>query len=295
MMLPNSEEGKTMPVLDKAVSTEDLCADEVPSSFGVLRLDAILNTLVENKVEALKQENDKNSSLHSSPRNFLGKLKFHSSPKTNFKIEDEKKNESRKKDRKVHVQKTVSGSRQFKRQVLRQETSSPESQTLHIEENCSKGSSCQSQSCYCSQLKPHQLSGDEYIEIKMEGFEGDVETEAMIAREELKRARRKRRRRRKRRLKKRLALNSHLVDTQENVFKALNEDELPPRAKWTIVATACLLLFLCLLLVAITLRMAPLIDEIVREENEKLINSISNSANASVHNGVASTEKPYVK
>ncbi|XP_066152199.1 uncharacterized protein [Euwallacea fornicatus] len=294
-MLPNPEEGRTMPVLDKAVSTEDLCADEVSSTFGVLRLDAILNTLVENKVEALKQENDKNSSLHSSPRNFLGKLKFHSSPKTNFKIEDEKKTESRKKDRKVHVQRTVSGSRQFKRQVLRQETSSPESQTLHVEENCSKGSSCQSQSCYYSQLKPHQLSGDEYIEIKMEGFEGDVETEAMIAREELKRARRKHRRRRKRRLKKRLALNSHLVDTQESVFKALNEDELPPRAKWTIVATACLLLFLCLLLVAITLRMAPLIDEIVREENEKLINSISNSANASVHNGVASAENLYVK
>lgn len=63
-----------------------------------------------------------------------------------------------------------------------------------------------------------------------------------------------------------LALNPHLVDTltHDNEFKALHDDELPPRAKWTIVATACLLLFMCLLLVGITLRMAPLIDEMGR-------------------------------
>lgn len=33
------------------------------------------------------------------------------------------------------------------------------------------------------------------------------------------------------------------------------------RARWTIIATACLLLLMCLLLVGITLRMAPLIDD----------------------------------
>lgn len=40
-----------------------------------------------------------------------------------------------------------------------------------------------------------------------------------------------------------------------------DSDELPQRAKYTIVATACLLLIMCLLLVGITLRMAPLIDD----------------------------------
>lgn len=33
------------------------------------------------------------------------------------------------------------------------------------------------------------------------------------------------------------------------------------RARWTIIATACLLLLMCLLLVGVTLRMAPLIDD----------------------------------
>jgi hypothetical protein len=41
----------------------------------------------------------------------------------------------------------------------------------------------------------------------------------------------------------------------------VDPDELPKRARWTIVATACLLLFMCFLLVGITLRMAPIIDE----------------------------------
>ena len=40
-----------------------------------------------------------------------------------------------------------------------------------------------------------------------------------------------------------------------------DSDELPQRAKFTIIATACLLLIMCLLLVGITLRMAPLIDD----------------------------------
>jgi hypothetical protein len=40
-----------------------------------------------------------------------------------------------------------------------------------------------------------------------------------------------------------------------------DSDELPQRAKFTIVATACLLLIMCLLLVGVTLRMAPLIDD----------------------------------
>lgn len=41
----------------------------------------------------------------------------------------------------------------------------------------------------------------------------------------------------------------------------VDPEELPPRARWTIVATACLLLAMSLLLVGVTLRMAPIIDE----------------------------------
>lgn len=43
--------------------------------------------------------------------------------------------------------------------------------------------------------------------------------------------------------------------------QVLDPDELPRRARYTIMVTACLLLFLCLLLVGVTLRMAPLIDD----------------------------------
>lgn len=41
----------------------------------------------------------------------------------------------------------------------------------------------------------------------------------------------------------------------------VDPEELPPRARWTIVATACLLLAMSLLLVGVTLRMAPIIDD----------------------------------
>lgn len=44
-------------------------------------------------------------------------------------------------------------------------------------------------------------------------------------------------------------------------MQVIDPDDLPQRARWTIIATACLLLFMCLLLVGVTLRMAPLIDD----------------------------------
>lgn len=42
----------------------------------------------------------------------------------------------------------------------------------------------------------------------------------------------------------------------------MESDDLPERARWTIIFTAVLLLVMCLFLVGITLRMAPLIDDI---------------------------------
>lgn len=43
--------------------------------------------------------------------------------------------------------------------------------------------------------------------------------------------------------------------------QVIDPDDLPKRARWTIIATACLLLIMCLLLVGVTLRMAPIIDD----------------------------------
>ncbi|XP_060527218.1 uncharacterized protein LOC132702544 [Cylas formicarius] len=294
-----------MSVSDKAVSTEDLCTDEGTDStaLGVLKLEAFLNTLVENKVEALKNENVKAASLHSSPKRLFQRLKVNSSPKITVKVERERKTASKHRQR-AKRRKTVSEASQFKRKVLRQEpsTSSPDSQICrqqsisddekyrygHFYNSCVEGS-CLSlpettNVCYCHG-ETHRImpvACDDYVSLKIDEY-GDVETEIMLDQEEVRRVRRKRRRRRKKKMRKRLPMNPHLAETgfDQESFKHLNDDELPPRAKWTIVATACLLLFMCLLLVGITLRMAPIIDEIVREENEKLINSIANAGNMS--------------
>ncbi|KAL7307477.1 hypothetical protein TKK_0000656 [Trichogramma kaykai] len=64
--------------------------------------------------------------------------------------------------------------------------------------------------------------------------------------------RRKRKRRKRRRT---------IVDVEGIELEMEDPDDLPPRARWTIVATACLLLVMSLLLVGVTLRMAPIIDE----------------------------------
>ncbi|XP_061506728.1 uncharacterized protein LOC5667262 isoform X1 [Anopheles gambiae] len=60
-------------------------------------------------------------------------------------------------------------------------------------------------------------------------------------------------------------------DLDDQSVKVIDPDDLPQRARWTIIATACLLLIMCLLLVGITLRMAPIIDDMVRQENERLM------------------------
>lgn len=44
-------------------------------------------------------------------------------------------------------------------------------------------------------------------------------------------------------------------------FQVIDPEDMSQRARWTIIATACLLLLMCLLLVGVTLRMAPLIDD----------------------------------
>ncbi|KAL5285798.1 hypothetical protein ACFFRR_007464 [Megaselia abdita] len=73
-------------------------------------------------------------------------------------------------------------------------------------------------------------------------------------------------RRKKRKHKKILV---HDLETQR--IREIDPDDLSQKARWTIIATACLLLLMCLMLVGITLRMAPIIDEMVRQENERLM------------------------
>lgn len=51
------------------------------------------------------------------------------------------------------------------------------------------------------------------------------------------------------------AIRPHPVPT-------IHPDDLPQRARWTIIITAGLLLITCMLLVGVTLRMAPVIDEL---------------------------------
>uniref|UniRef100_W8AY31 Uncharacterized protein n=1 Tax=Ceratitis capitata TaxID=7213 RepID=W8AY31_CERCA len=50
-------------------------------------------------------------------------------------------------------------------------------------------------------------------------------------------------------------------DLETHVVKVVDPDDLSQRARCTIIVTACLLLIMCLMLVGVTLRMAPLIDE----------------------------------
>ena len=71
------------------------------------------------------------------------------------------------------------------------------------------------------------------------------------------------RKKRKQHRKQRQRARQQLVDDVE-LELAVDPDDLPPRARWTIVATACLLLAMSLLLVGVTLRMAPIIDEMGR-------------------------------
>ncbi|KAF2879664.1 hypothetical protein ILUMI_26502 [Ignelater luminosus] len=65
---------------DKAVSTEDLCI-EPPRTMCLeaAKLEAVFKTLVENKVEAIKNNKVRLSSVHSSPKSLVNRLRITSS------------------------------------------------------------------------------------------------------------------------------------------------------------------------------------------------------------------------
>lgn len=104
---------------------------------------------------------------------------------------------------------------------------------------------------------------EDYVSLKIEDYE-DIEDNIVIAQKS--RTRRKRKRR-KRRHKRHIAITAIPI---EDAVKVIDPDELPQRARWTIVATAFLLLFMCLLLVGVTLRMAPIIDDMGEYEIFKI-------------------------
>ncbi|XP_051156018.1 histone-lysine N-methyltransferase set1-like isoform X1 [Leptopilina boulardi] len=127
--------------------------------------------------------------------------------------------------------------------------------------------------CYTSQneaqLKLDYDEDDDFLALNLEDELDDNETLSNPEKvnkpiEKFHRPRKKR----KRRIKK----------IEPEIVIETDPDELPPRARMTIVATACLLLAMSLLLVGITLRMGPIIDEMVRKENEALMNSLNHDS-----------------
>ncbi|XP_076240770.1 uncharacterized protein LOC143183184 isoform X1 [Calliopsis andreniformis] len=125
--------------------------------------------------------------------------------------------------------------------------------------------------CYFSQstaqLKLH-YDDDDYLALNI--ADELEEEETLSGGEKIVEPRQKYHRPRRKRKQKRRKVNN--VGPREEL---VDPEELPPRARWTIVATACLLLAMSLLLVGVTLRMAPIIDDMVRKENEELLNSLN--------------------
>ncbi|XP_076650770.1 uncharacterized protein LOC143357928 [Halictus rubicundus] len=133
------------------------------------------------------------------------------------------------------------------------------------------------QSAYClsestAQLKIH-YNDENYVALNVAD---KLEEEKILSGiEKHEKAREKYHQPRKKRKRKRRKVTK-TIPREEFV----DPDELPPRARWTIVATACLLLAMSLLLVGVTLRMAPIIDDMVRKENEELLNSLNRDYSA---------------
>ncbi|XP_035728273.1 lateral signaling target protein 2 homolog isoform X2 [Vespa mandarinia] len=112
--------------------------------------------------------------------------------------------------------------------------------------------------CYFSQstaqLKIHYDEDEDYLALNI--ADELEEEETLSGPEKIEEPRETYHRPRKKRKRKRRRIES--VGPEEEI---VDPEELPPRARWTIVATACLLLAMSLLLVGVTLRMAPIIDD----------------------------------
>ncbi|XP_071548149.1 uncharacterized protein [Panulirus ornatus] len=56
------------------------------------------------------------------------------------------------------------------------------------------------------------------------------------------------------------------------------EEEMPRKVRWSIMATGLILLLMSVILVGATLKMAPLIDEMVRKENEEILRELQEAS-----------------
>ncbi|CAH1379848.1 unnamed protein product [Tenebrio molitor] len=284
---------------DKAVSTEDLCID-LPrnASLEAARLEAVIKTLIENKVETLKNAKRKSSSITSSPKSLFNKLRGTSTSTVSSKDRDEitsihsqtsKKCEPKRlgKHKPEHRNRRMSPrsprrgrtshSRKPHERMLQFSDEDGNENYGFLHKDICKDQQCTMldcpESCYCRR-NPNEIQihvDDDFISLNIEDY-NNLDPEEMAAIRAVKRAQRKKRRRRKHQRKQ---LKMTAVAVQVNDLKDLDDDELSQRARMTIVLTAFLLLFMCLLLVGITLRMAPLIDDMVRKENEELMNSLA--------------------
>ncbi|XP_032667319.1 histone-lysine N-methyltransferase set1-like isoform X1 [Odontomachus brunneus] len=124
--------------------------------------------------------------------------------------------------------------------------------------------------CYISQSEAQlniPYDDADYVALNV----ADEEEETLSGPEKVDELQERYHRPRRKRKRKRCKVESVVSPEEELV----DPEELPPRARWTIVVTACLLLAMSLFLVGVTLRMAPIIDDMVRKENEELLNSLN--------------------
>lgn len=85
-----------MATSDKAVSTEDFNFQSNSTSREAARLEAVLRALVEHKVETIKNDATKSSSIHSSPSQIVRRLRILSTSSASLKDTDRSENTSSK-------------------------------------------------------------------------------------------------------------------------------------------------------------------------------------------------------
>ncbi|XP_045607533.2 uncharacterized protein [Procambarus clarkii] len=76
-----------------------------------------------------------------------------------------------------------------------------------------------------------------------------------------------------------------LKQAKERVRRRKEDEEMPRKVRWSIMATGLILLLMSVILVGATLKMAPLIDEMVRKENLEILRELqaaSSGGNTSI-------------
>ncbi|XP_065169530.1 uncharacterized protein [Atheta coriaria] len=276
-----------MDVADKSVATDDLPAAVYDTRAEVARLEAVLNSLVEQKVDAMKHSASGRKFIRAvssaSPKTLAKRLRI-ASLSTSIADRDRERDESTrysKRKRRRHQKAHKGGGRisqlrtpERQRPPIPLPTAAVTHSTLadvddvYLQYDPAAGGSCCCADHSQTDLRIPVSCDDDYVSLKIDDCDDIIYDE-----EDEYEARRRRRKRRKRRRKRRKLRAMAAVAIVEEV-RAIDPDELPPKARWTIIATAGLLLFMCLMLVGVTLRMAPLIDDMVRKENEALRHSL---------------------